>query len=254
LETALREYWVDKGKLRGYYNIYDSPQEFMEKNPGVELYRWGQKLPEDMKIGDWVRAHDDYVCQVLKIIRMVSPNQVTHFVRFPMSTVAVKKYKEKVRFYEFYAMFTPFMKDSMKRMNVEEYKKRNLTERIKFAGLILAGVNPIAAYKDCFGPKIVTLHHILYKIKLLLKDEMVGQIIMDKFTEISQKINTEITDEQFVEKIVEHWKKVKPGDKLFIPTVKFVGELTGKLTPQVKKLKNIEEAQLLEEDPPELLP
>jgi len=229
----MRKYLVRSGKYEGEHNIYDSPEEFLKTHKGYDLKRWGIELVTNLKKGQWIRAEDDFVVQVLYVKALVNKGGYTSwFTRFPMGLITAYKKKDgTIHHQQFYAMFTFPSKNSAtnrQRIIPTGANQMKLAPMV-FVKMFVGGVHPHQAFRVAYNDyKHYTNKQINAKIDKILERGEVMSAVVDSLGKAKDMLaERKITVEAVVNKIKQHWDNVPKGTTQELNAIKFVGPIVG---------------------------
>lgn len=244
----------DRSPFYGEHIIYDTEAEFEEKNPGMKWKKWGFFNIEDLQVGDWVRADDGYIVQVLRIRTFQYKDyKNVYYVRFPMGTFAVhwREGKKEWRFRQLLAQFTPACKNSLSG-RARAYRGIRIN-KIKFATLLTCGVRPITALKMAF-PKnkfnLLTKQQLLGKAVKIMSDEVVRTEITNQLQKFNKDIIQKFGDERMVKELDDLLAMSKKGSDAHRGNIQFILELRGLYSKSESKKVNKVKEVAYEEVPP----
>lgn len=242
--------------LSGEYTIYDSEKEYYEHEQG-KIKIWGKD--EDLVVGDWVRALDGYIVQLLKVKRLAREHDELIKYTFANGTFTRYKYKDKpYKWQNFYGQYTvkrDLQGVSSRKVTLTRSKKTilidilknnkdiSLIEAVKLAGISFKNSNE----KIFFN-----------KLGKLLMDKEINAIISERSKNFLTKLQTDefFSDENIVKYIKEFMVHVRKGSLVHLNSIMPLLELLGKIEPKddarLKKTKAIDTPY--EEVPPPQIP
>ena len=236
----------DRSPFVGEHTIYDSTEEFEEKNPGKKWKKWGFEDPNEITIGDWFRVDDGYVIEILKLKRFhpETPKD-TLFIRVPMGTFSVYMTRKGWKWRQLYAQFSVPHKGSISQRS--RIYHGGMIDKIKFATLVISGVSLTQAVR------MVTpsLHHIT-KTQLLLKaakymnDEVVQVEIRTQIAKFNDDIEKKFGDERIINELDLLINKSRKGSDAHRTNIQFIMELRRMYEQQSNgknKIRNAEPAE-----------
>lgn len=239
----------------GEHIIYDNPEEFESKRPGMGYKIWGHPDTdiEQLKIGEWIRVDDGYVIQVLHLKRFGNKTGGdTFFVRVPMGTFPVYMTKKGWKWRQLYAQFSSPHKSSISQRS-RLYTGGHI-EKIKFATLLLSGINLTTAVRMTY-PNLhrVKKNQLLIKAAKLMDDVIVRQEIKTQMAKFKDDISNKFGDERILTELDDMIKWSKKGSDAHRVNIQFIMELRGLYDPPTKgkKMKSIPEASYTNVPPSE---
>ena len=227
----MREYRVRVGKFEGLYNIYNDEDEFKKFNPDSDFKIWGIDDPYMFKTGDWCQAEDGYFVQVLDVY-LLGKSLVSKsvFIRFPMMTLTCYRRRDKgMRIPNFYAMYTNGHKTSAS--GVAKLAGTD-NQKALFVAFMLAGASPYRAVKIAYKMRgTYTMSQINRKIKLLFQDAYVQEQLMKVISNIGERFKKEMTEDDFVKRIMKHLENTKAGSSQEFNALFFIGKTADYIEP-----------------------
>jgi hypothetical protein len=261
----MREYRVRFGNFEGSHAIYESVAEFKKENPDIPIRRW--ELGMDYKaiqVGDWIEAEDGYIVQVLKVALLKSDKYVRTAIRFPMTNIiCYDRVNKPPRIPQFYAMFSHSNKGSFAHYP-SNFGGRDSAHMIMWAELVLNGMHPFDAYRVVYNDKkYYTGAQMMHKIIKLIHNRHVRKAIMSFINSFSKKLKAEISEDDVVKKIKQHWDAVKAGSTGELAAIKLVKEIYqdgDKIGPRIpalpengqEQIEEATEAEYEDADPPQI--
>lgn len=230
----MRYFYIQSGKYKGEYPIYEGEKEFKKENPDLDYKRWGrEEHPSLIEIGDFVEAMDGYIVECLNRYILGGNN---YAFRFPMATCScVLKKKGGIRWYNFYAQFAVPNKNSLSGKNYGSMRGEGFTRRkMLFGQLVGAGLNVFDAYKQAGYPFTLTPDRQVNKIRELLMDKEVQKyMVRQSGQEMLERIRN---DEEFKEEVIIKYVKdfmnsVKKGSQLHLDSIPSLFILLGIVPP-----------------------
>lgn len=255
----MREYWVKNGRYTGKHLIYDNPQEYLKLFPDRKLRRWSEDPITEMSIGDYIRADDDFVVQILNIYprENLRDKTITYFVRFPMCSVYAYRRRDLTwKHQNLYAMYSYPNKNSLS--NVINGLSGKSERKIKFVLLLMSGYSLIHSYRIAYNEKsAISIDKVIYRVRTLLTDKIVKDEIMKQLQELEDKLRGKITLDDFINKIKGHWDAVELGSSQELNAIKAIGQMAGFIQPKVgsvvdvpsKNIPEADEAEIVQEKP-----
>lgn len=236
----------ERSRFYGEHIVYDSEKEFETEHPGVQWRIWGNGDPADWEIGDWFRADDGYIIELLGIKYFPAKTEVEHgtyFFRVPMGTFACwwvfsrKKWKWR----QLFAQFSVPSKNSASQIS-RIYHGGHI-EKIKFANLIIAGINPTTAVRMTF-PNLhrLTKSQLLIKAAKLMADEVVQTEIRLQIDKFKNDIVDKFGDKRLLEELDSLLTHSKKGTDAHRSNIQFIMELRGLYSTQ-KNSKKLPEGE-----------
>ena len=160
-------------KDKDYY-LYDSEKEFKAFNNGMPLRHYWR----DGEEGEWVKTDDDYVCQILRKMKIGNKD----CVRTVCGTFDINN--------KYFMNGDDGIADniySFSGQKVDGFSKRPTKGQFLFAQYVAQGIDVIDAYKKAY-PKAKSELGIQHQVNKLLKVEHVKKMIKD---EIQNCLNEE---------------------------------------------------------------
>ena len=228
----MREFYIDNGNYKGIHYIYDSIEEFQEKNPTATFKRWQREDSiKDIEIGDWVQVNDGYITQCLN--KTFAKSGRTTFVRFPMKTGIVQKLSSgRETWQRVFAQTANIDAGSGSGKTAAKRGTKRNTKKAAFASFILAGYTYKQAYEKA-GFEWITVSSSQYKADLIevLLDPMVQEILKQKSQDYLSKIKNDeaFSDENMIQFIKDFMVNVRKGSvshlNSLIPLLKLAGKI-----------------------------
>lgn len=239
----------------GEHIIYDNPKEFERERPGMKWYIWGYADIEKTEVGHWFRVDDGYVIQILHIKRFAGKTgQDTYFVRVPMGTFPVYMTRKGWKWRQLYAQFSSPHKGSISQRS-RLYTGGHI-EKIKFATLLISGVNLTLAVKMCY-PNLhrINKNQLLIKAAKLMDDIVVRSEIKTQLAKFKGDVQEKFGDERLIEELDLLLARSRKGSDAHRGNIQFIMELRGLYEPTNgkanKKMKSVQEANFTEVPPSE---
>jgi len=248
--------FTERDKRSAYYGehiIYDSVEEFEKECPGMQWKKWGFTDPEKLEVGEWVRADDGYIIQILNVrFFPARPNNSTkesYFIRVPVGTFAIWMTKDGWHWRQMFAQFSVPHKNSASQQS-RLYHGGHI-QKIKFAALLVSGVNLRLAVKMTYP----TLHHLtdnqLYtKAVKLMSDKVVQTEIRTLTEKFQADIVEKFGDERLIVELDELLKFSKKGSDAHRNNILLIMELRN-MYKKGKKVDDTEEAEYTSVPPSE---
>lgn len=244
----------ERSPHRGEHCVYDSQEEFEQRNSGKEWKKWGGRDPADYKVGEWIRSDDGYIIQILAI-RLASNKLPVYFFRVPMGTFAVywTKRNEKWNYRQILAQFTPACKNSI---SGRPRTNRSIqVHKIKFATLLVCGVRPMVAARMAFPREmfaLTTKHQALTKVAKFMEDSVVRDEIKTQLSKFNEDIIDKFGDKRLLEELDELLTMSKKGSDAHRGNIQFIMELRGLYEKKEgKKINKLRETSYTEVPPSE---
>jgi len=236
----------------GEHNIYENPEEYTEKT-GMVCKVWGKDDIEQLQIGEWVRADDGYVIQILGLRRVGNKTGGdTFFVRVPMGTFPVYLTKKGWKWRQLYAQFSSPHKGSISQRS-RLYTGGHI-EKIKFATLLVSGVNLTTAVRMTY-PSLhrIPKNQLLIKAAKLMDDVIVREEIKNQVAKFKGDIIDKFGDVRLVKELDELLTHSKKGSDAHRGNIQLIMELRGlyEQSSKGKKLKGVQETTYTEVPPSE---
>ena len=230
----------------GEHIVYDTEKEFEEKCPGMKWKKWGFTDPTKLQVGEWVRADDGYIVQVLKIRffpkRAESCTKESYFIRMPMGTFAVWMTKGGWHWRQLCAQFTVPHKNSASQRS-RLYHGGHI-EKIKFATLLISGVNLKLAVKMTY-PNLhhLTSNQILIKAAKLMNNKIVQQELKSLTAKFQEDLVDKFGDVRLVKELDELITHSKKGSDAHRNNILLLMELRNLYKKPSKREPGEEEAE-----------
>lgn len=217
--------------------IYDSEEEAYAH--GVEkITQWGTGRFNDYEVGDWIRADDGYVLQLLAISCYDIGKSNRKLFRFCTGTIHCywsPKKKDDV-FGKFLAMLANADRYSLS--GLSDKCRRHPDRKIDFAKLVLAGMPPFWAAKQVYSYKCQSLEGINKIMQSLLADKDVRREITSSIEKtFSVQMAEKFSEKRYIDELDEFLSKTRKGSLSHLAGLKFIGELAGYIKP-MNKVKN----------------
>ena len=241
-----------RSPFHGEHTIYDSTEEFEEKNPGMQWKKWGYTDPEKLQVGEWIRADDGYVLQLLRI-RLFPPREKskeTYFMRLPMGTFAIWRTNDGWHWRQLYAQFSvPHKNSASQRSRV--YHGGHI-EKIKFATLLVSGVNLKLAVRMTY-PMLhkMTNNQYLIKAAKLMDDKIVRKEIKALTEKFQEDLVDKFGDVRLVKELDDLVTFSKKGTDAHRNNILFIMELRNMYKKSRKGKDEPEEAEVTDVPPSE---
>jgi hypothetical protein len=238
-----REVINQTGQFAGTYRVYWNKHILKLMEPETRCHPWLDSW--DAPVGDYIESMDG-TCLLLLDKRELKDKDVrytTRFFRFPVSTIVVRKYPDgTVKYRDFYGNFMTASKSTQEQQPRSFIGKDN--QKIRFASLILQGLNPIKAYQAVHSWRATTpIHSIHKRINKLMSDEIVVKEIKNQIVPFMSEMGKNFTDEELIKEIKSLLKNSVKGSPAHRDNIEFVLHLSGKMpkeTTQKRKLKMIQ--------------
>jgi len=223
----LREYRIRYGPFAGSHWIYDNPKEFNEKVPDVGYKRWDQQIDfKALQAGEWVEAEDGFIVQCLKnyFLEDKKYGNVKYVIRFPMNTTTCYDRKTK----------PPRVPKFVANKSIDNSNMSGQSSRLKFsdaqkvmwAELVLAGADPVGAYRVAFNDKkFYTGPQMMAKIMRLIQEPKIRNIIMAYIKRFSNSLKEKYSEKQLLKDILAHGEATKAGSVAKLTYLKFIHEI-----------------------------
>lgn len=226
----MREFYIHQGKYEGTHNIYDSIEEFKEKTNDLPFKRWQREPIEAYEIGDWVQVNDGYIVQILNITQ--SQNG-TYFVRFPMRTVAIVLYKDKVYWQKVLGQTAPINSSRASGKNYKS-KKVYMAKKTAFVSYLKVGYPYWEAYKKAgFQDKmnVKSKAKYMHDLGALMLDPDVQEMLTQEAAEYVEKLRKDdyFSDENMIKLVKEFMTHVRKGSQVHLNSLVPLLQLAGKI-------------------------
>jgi hypothetical protein len=254
-----RIYRIVEGKYAGDYPCFWNAEECRkyheDKSIDIEIRVWDNGSdPFKWQIGDYVQALDGFVVPIIKTRELTYRGKYKNVaITFPNGTFICKRRQDgSIRYPRFYAQFT-----NGARHQAGYGLANDSLKKVKFATLLLQGMNPYKALREAFGYKnSMTMMQMRNKIVRLMMDETVVRSVREQISPFLNEIEQEFSDEWIIKEMKDYFAECKRGSADHRLGIQMVMEIR-KLTPEKpKKGRALEEAQyeeLEENGPPPLL-
>jgi len=241
--------------LSGEYTIYDTEKEFREHEEG-DFKIWSKD--EELIAGDWVRALDGYIVQLLKVYEIKRERDQLVKYTFCNGTFTRYKYKEKpYKWQLFYGQYT--VKRDLTGING---RKVTLTRDKKTILIELLKSNPDINILDAIKLSGISFKNsnekiFFNKVGKLLMDKEISAVIAERNKQFLDKLQKDnfFSDENLVNYIKDFMKHVRRGSLVHLNSIMPLLELLQKVEPkEVIKIKKINAPEVPYEEvkPPQI--
>lgn len=237
MEDKLREFYIDRGKYKGTYPIYE-PDEFKKLYPYIKYKRWGREEDlMDIQSGDWIEANDGYITQCLNVVHYVKGNSI--FCRFSMCTVA--NYHNPVNGKSYWGKFlaqpSSIDPNSLSgRPALNDRGLRSSTMKLAFAKLLASGMNFLDAYNAVIcKDKVFRYNSLKYtainRIIKLMGDPIVVKAIQEHKKGYINRLKNDkaFSDENMIKLIKDFMENVRKGSIVHLESIIPLLKLAGKI-------------------------
>lgn len=229
---------LSSGQHIGEYRLYwnETICRLLEDNPSI--LKWGDCL--NAQAGDWIITYDGTVMQALSRREYIDKSKRKFiFFKFPIATVYIWQRKDK---WNYRQLFGNFM--SMERHSMIKAWEGTDNQKVRFATLIIAGINPLNAYRMAFNNHmtlpIASLHR---KVNQLMSDEIVQKEIITQLQPLADRLSDEFNDNRLVKELDLLLANSRKGSDAHRENIKFIMALLNKLPaamyPGSKKDKSL---------------
>lgn len=230
---------LSDGQHKGEYRLYWNEVicRLLEDNPSI--LKWGDCL--NAQAGDWIVTYDGTVMQALSRREYIDKwGRKFIFFKFPIATVYI--WQTRKEGWKYRQLFGNFM--SVERHSMVKTWTGTDNQKIRFASLIIAGINPLNAYRMAFNNQttlpIASLHR---KVNQLMTDEIVRKEIITQLQPLADKLSDEFNDDRLVRELDLLLANSRKGSDAHRENIKFIMALLNKLPsamyPGSKKDKSL---------------
>lgn len=242
-----REHRIQYGQYAGIHRVYWNSSICKQYEKIDNVKRWA--IDREIAVGEWVESLDGSCCQLIaKRTHIDSKGRAHTFHRFPMCTItSYYTMKGEYRYNNFFASLAARNGDIPYRRGETGYH-----QKIRFISFILAGINPLKAYRIAFDyyttVSIASLHR---KITKILTDKDIQMEIQKQLTPFIEELESRLTEKSLIEELDLLIRNSKKGSREHRENLEFVLKLLNKI-PSNGSAKQIEQASYEEVPLPQL--
>lgn len=231
---------IKLGKFAGEHQIFDDDADFLKYHPDFDLSQirtWSVHPFNEYKVGDWVRYMDGCIGQLLDIYiyKWQTPRYRFRFANY----VSAAWWRIKTSDWGYYNIYGRVMhlheSTNLVRIRRKPTRKNIPTTvaKARFVAYILAGIDPLTAYKMIFRRTVtrITNKHV----RTLLMDEEVRQEIQEQTASLQTLARAKFSKETLIEHLVSLVENSRKGSMNHRENLRFVMEITGDIEPPKKK-------------------
>tara|TARA_R100000789_G_scaffold96139_1_gene97271 strand:+ start:253 stop:1041 length:789 start_codon:yes stop_codon:yes gene_type:complete len=212
-----------KGKKHYVFEGEKEYKDFFKDTADKDIIYW-----KDGKEGDWVKADDGGIIQLLKVSSNIShPNDRKNYklnegwCRTIVGTFLIGKNSTMDTDFNKHKNRYTFSKTIGKKKNI--HKRENATKREKiFTTDIVAGYGPVKAYMDAFGQ--TNEKNARRKAVVLLKQDRIVKEIEKGVMDVAKEMGL---DHTFVLRKLKHLANYSEDDNIILQSTKEIGKVIG---------------------------
>lgn len=236
-----REVINQNGEFAGTFRVYWNKHILKLMEPDAECYKWLNSW--DAPVGCYIESMDGTCLQLLNKREYKEKKYLTRWYRFAVTTVYARRFPSGiVKYRDFYGNFMTASKSTLEKFPRTYLGKDN--QKVRFASLILQGLNPIKAYQTSYGFRTTTHISSLHKrINRLMTDEIVVKEIKDQLVPFMSEMGKAFTDDELIKEIKSLLQNSVKGSPAHRDNIEFVLHLSGRMPKDItskRKLKMIE--------------
>ena len=243
---------LKNGQYQGEYRIYWN-KYIWSLFEHTDIYEWGNKECLQAQAGDWIETYDGTILPLLRMrIHKDKKKRTFHFFYFPVATVySWTNWENKTQFRQLQGNF---MYGTKNQIGMKTIAGSN-NQKLRFVHYIIAGLNPLKAYRIAFNNKstlpVTTLHR---KVNQLMSDEIVKKEIFNQIQPLVEKLGEQFSDERLINELDELLERSRKGSDAHRENIKFIMALLNKLPSAMYPGKNSAKDRAIEAQYSEVAP